>query len=248
MKLPPTPQFTCSSSGSSSCIKILDSAFLETYPLHVQRKQFFEARQKEGQSPLEFHEELLLLIDEADGTNITVNDLICMMLQIGLSDQVLQRELGSIREPTLQSFTEKIEGYEQGLKSTGSATRGPSPRRPTPQNSRTNTSNEMFSLHKGRSHDNKLHLSRFGKVQYVRFNRSYCSNLCPASECPRYLFFFAASTSPVQLAITYDGGSNFPSDGSSTWQLPSSASSVSASTHAGAFYLPSHRPTPEMPL
>ena len=58
--------------------------------------------------PLEFREELLSLIDEADGTNISVNDLVCMMLQIVLSDQGLQRELSSIREPTLQSFTEKI--------------------------------------------------------------------------------------------------------------------------------------------
>ena len=99
--------------GLYTCIKILDSAFLEVYPLHVRRKQFFEARQNEGQSPLEFREELLSLIDEADGTNITVNDLICMMLQIGLNDQGLQRELGSIREPILQSFTEKIEGYEK---------------------------------------------------------------------------------------------------------------------------------------
>ena len=48
--------------GLYTCIKILDSAFLETYPLHVRRKQFFEARQKEGQ---EFREELLSLIDEA---------------------------------------------------------------------------------------------------------------------------------------------------------------------------------------
>ena len=70
-----------------------------------------------------------------------------MMLQIGLSDQGLQSELGSIREPTLQRFTEKIEGYEQGLKSTGSsvfanaATRGPTPRRPANQNSRNNTFN-----------------------------------------------------------------------------------------------------------
>ena len=77
--------------GLFTCIKILDAAFLETYPLHVRRKQFFEARQKEGQSPQEFREELLSLVDEADGINISVNDLLCMMLQIGLSDQGLQR-------------------------------------------------------------------------------------------------------------------------------------------------------------
>ena len=34
--------------GLYTCIKILDRTFLETYPLHVRRKQFFEARQKEG--------------------------------------------------------------------------------------------------------------------------------------------------------------------------------------------------------
>ena len=64
---------------------------------------------------LEFREELLSLIDKADGVNIQVNDLICMMLHIGISDQGLQRELGSIREPT-QAFKEKIEGYEQARK------------------------------------------------------------------------------------------------------------------------------------
>ena len=35
------------------------------------------------------------------------------MLQIGLSDSNLQRELGSIRNPTLDAFTERIEGFEQ---------------------------------------------------------------------------------------------------------------------------------------
>ena len=60
----------------------------------------------------------------------------------------------------------------------------------------------------------------------------------------------APNASPAQLAIAYDGGLNFPLDGgTSAWQLPSlSASTVSASTRAGAFFLPSHRPTPEMPL
>ena len=56
---------------------------------------------------LKFGEELLSLIDKADGINIQVNDLICMMLQIGISDQGLLRELGSIREPAPQAFNEK---------------------------------------------------------------------------------------------------------------------------------------------
>ena len=38
------------------------------------------------------------------------------MLQIGLSDSNLRRELGAIRNPTLLGFSEKIEGYEQARK------------------------------------------------------------------------------------------------------------------------------------
>ena len=81
--------------GLFTCIAILDHTFLEAYPIHVRRKHFFDARQKEGQSAIEFREELLSLLEEADGVNITCNDLICMMLKIGLSDSSLRRELGS---------------------------------------------------------------------------------------------------------------------------------------------------------
>ena len=56
--------------GLFTCIAILDNTFLESYPIHVRRKQFFDARQKEGQTAIEFREELLLLLEEADGVNI----------------------------------------------------------------------------------------------------------------------------------------------------------------------------------
>ena len=52
--------------GLYTCIAILDQVFLEAYPIHVRRKLFFDARQKEGQSALEFREELLSLLEEAD--------------------------------------------------------------------------------------------------------------------------------------------------------------------------------------
>ena len=86
--------------GLFTCIAILDNTYLESYPIHVRCKQFFDARQKEGQTAIEFREELLSLLEEADGLNIECDDLICMMLQIGLSDSSLQREL-------------EIEGFEQ---------------------------------------------------------------------------------------------------------------------------------------
>ena len=116
----------------------MDNTFLESNPIHLRRKQFFDARQKEGQSVIEFREELLSLMDKADRANIVVNDLICMMLQIGVSDPALQQELGSIRNPTLPSFNEKIKGYEQARKTTSStafgnaASRGNPNRRPPP--------------------------------------------------------------------------------------------------------------------
>ena len=93
-----------------TCIHVLDNYFLEVNPVHLRRKQFFEARQKEGQSIIEFLDELLSLIDEAEGANIGVNDLVCMMLQIGVSDTALQRELGAIKNPTLPAYNMKIEG------------------------------------------------------------------------------------------------------------------------------------------
>ena len=101
--------------GLFTCIAILDNTFLESYPIHVRRKQFFDARQKEGQTAVEFREELLSLLEDADGVNIGCDDLICMMLQIGLSDSTLQQELGTVRNLTLALFSEKIEGFEQIL-------------------------------------------------------------------------------------------------------------------------------------
>ena len=102
--------------GLYTCISILDNVFLESYPIHVRRKLFFDTRQKEGQSALEFREELLSLLEEADGANLGCDNLVCMMLQNGLSDEQLRRDLGAIRDPILKSFSEKIEGFEQAKK------------------------------------------------------------------------------------------------------------------------------------
>ena len=73
---------------------------------------------------MEFREELLSLLEEADGANIGCDDLICMMLQIGLSDSHLRRELGAIRNPTMTTFSEKIEGFEQARKTEPEAAYG----------------------------------------------------------------------------------------------------------------------------
>ena len=75
--------------GFLTCSSILDSVFLESNPIHLRRKQLFDVRQKEGQTIIE----LLSLIEEADGDNIGGNDLICMMLQNGASEQNHQPHL-----------------------------------------------------------------------------------------------------------------------------------------------------------
>ena len=110
--------------GLFTCVSILDNTFLESDPIHVCRKQFFDARQREGQSAIEFREELLSLLEEADGVNIGCDNVICMMLQIGLSDSSLQRELGAVRNPTLAAFSEKIEGFEQARRTLSSSDYG----------------------------------------------------------------------------------------------------------------------------
>ena len=130
--------------GLFTCISILDQVFLESYPIHVRRKMFFDARQKEGQSALEFREELLSLLEEADGANIRCDDLVCMMLQIGLSDSQLRRELGGVRDPTLKAFSDKIECFEQAKKTEpdmafgNAATKPPSGKRQQSQGGRIN--------------------------------------------------------------------------------------------------------------
>ena len=53
-----------------TCVSILDNTFFESYPIHVRRKQFFDV----GQSAIEFREELLSLLEEADGVNIGCDD------------------------------------------------------------------------------------------------------------------------------------------------------------------------------
>ena len=53
-----------------------------------------------------------------------------MMLQTGLSDSHLRRELGAIRNPTLPGFSEKIEGYEQARKTEPEAAYGNAAQRP----------------------------------------------------------------------------------------------------------------------
>ena len=246
---------------------------METYPLHVRRKQFFEARQRK--SNLFWNS----LIDEADDINILVNDLICMMLQIGISDQGLQRELGSIREPTLQAFNEKIEDYEQARKTTGSsafsnaATQGNAQRRPANQGKRSvNTNVTRGRGERGRRIALRGKCVRCARNDYIIPNCSYPesvkSNTCGASghitpACERrqnaqlaqHVQLTSASSPGLpaqpsaQLAIAYDGGSHFTSDGASAWPLPSSASSsVSTATRAGAFYAPTNRHTPKMLL
>ena len=72
------------------------------------------------------------LLEEADGANIGCDNLICMMLQIGLTDSHLRRELGAIRDPTLRGFSEKIEGYEQARKTEPEAEYGNAAQRQTP--------------------------------------------------------------------------------------------------------------------
>ena len=218
------------------------------------------------------------LLEEADGANIGCDDLICMMLQIGLSDSHLRRELGAIRDPTLRGFSEKIEGYEQARKTEPEAAYGNAAQRQTPNRRPPATGGKSAgrnSAPRNRGEkDRRLALRgkcfRCAKNDHMLPACSYPDsvkcNLCGATghitpACGRRQVAQVAQqipssssssshaiSSPQQLAIAYDGGSGYNAD-SATWPPPSSASSsVSSVTRAGAFYTPSNLPTPEMPL
>ena len=261
--------------GLYTCISILDNTFLEFYLIHLRRKQFFDAHQKEGQSVIEFREELLSLIEEADGVNLGVNDLICMMLQIGISDPALQRELRTVRNPTLAAFNDKIEGYEPARRTTASSAFGNAASRNTSFTTRRNSGQKNCPANCSnppRSRGERdPHLALCGKcfrcskadplIPQCTYPEGVKCNLCGAvghvtpacgrrqnaqlaqhNQLPSHP---SSSHPPQQLAIAYDGCSNFPA----VWPLPSSASStVSSSTRTGAFYTPSNRPSLEMPL
>ena len=256
-----------------TCMTILDNYFLEVNPIHLRRKQFFGARQKEGKSIIEFHNELLSHMDEADGANIGVNDLISMMPQIGTSDSDLQRELGAIRNTTLKSINNKIEGYEQARKTTASTAFENAASKATPQHrlpaGAQNKSNPRPSYSHGRGErDRRLalhgHSFRCAKEDHLLPQCSYpCDvkcHLCSATghitpACSRrqnvhsiqQLPHSSSTAASQQLALTYDG--NFTADGASSWiSSPSAPSASLAASRAGAFYTPANRPTPEMPL
>ena len=72
-----------------------------------------------------------------------------MMLQIGLSDGQLRRELGAIQNPTMTSLSEKIEGFEQARRTEpdsaygNAVSRAPPNCRPSTQGGRPSARNNI---------------------------------------------------------------------------------------------------------
>ena len=247
--------------GVQTCLIILDTTFLEAHPIHVRRKMFFDARQKEGQTASEFREELLSLLEAADGANITFNDLICMMLQLGLSDTNLQRELGAIRNPTLEAFKEKIEGYEQAKRTVSGSAHGLAVSRGAPASGKRdggatakNPNRNTPARNRG-ERDRRIALRgkcfRCAKADHMITQCSYPENvkcnLCGASghvspACSRrqsaqvlqpqhMLPTSPSSPDPSQLAIAYDAHTQISSDGSTPTWPLPSSASSVTSSH-----------------
>ena len=83
-------------------------------------------------------------------TTIGVNDLICMMLQIGASDPTLKHELGSIKNPTLLNFNDKIECYEQARKTEQSTAYGLATKGSTQKRQGTQANRNMQRVNQNR--------------------------------------------------------------------------------------------------
>ena len=154
------------------------------YPIHTRRKHFFDARQKEGQSAVKFSEELLSLLEEADGANITCNDLMCMMLQIGLTDNNMQRELGGIGNPTLDAFSEKIEGYEQAKRTMATSAHGLAVSRGNASVGRRNNNASNKSPNKAQSNRSRVERDRRLALRGKCFRCARADHMLPQCTYP----------------------------------------------------------------
>ena len=167
------------------CIAILDHTFLEAYLIHIRRKHFFNARKKEGQSAIEFREELLSLLEEVDSVNITCNDLICMMLQIDLSDPSLQRELGSVHNPTLDAFNKKIKGFEQARRTVSGNAYGNAVTRHNMNSGRKASNQPGRSTSKNQPNRNKGERDRRLTLRGKCFRCAYPDHMIPQCTYPK---------------------------------------------------------------
>ena len=129
---------------------------------------------------------MLSLLDEADGANITCNDLVCMMLQIGVSDSNLQRELGSIRNPTLDAFTEKIEGFEQAKLSVATNAHGLVASRPNASGGRRPNVPSGKSASKPQSIKNRVERDRRIALRGKCFRCARADHMVPQCTCLLY--------------------------------------------------------------
>ena len=200
-----------------------------------------------------------------------------MMLQIGASDPALRRELGSIKNPPLLSFNDKIEGFEQARKTESSSAYGlaakSSPKRS--QNPPTSSNAQRIAQPRaGVEQSECLALRgkcfRCAREDHMLPQCSYpvtvkcntCNGSChilpacgkrQAANVANTQVAAASASSLVpshQLAIGYDGPahSSLPANISHADGASSNWGSQSTSSRAGLFYTPSSRPTPEMPL
>ena len=75
----------------------------------MRRQAFFSASQKEGQSVLDFRDQLRSLGNDLE--SMSVEGCYCLMYQLGVRDETLRRELGKIKTPTLAEFDTLLEAH-----------------------------------------------------------------------------------------------------------------------------------------
>ena len=192
------------------------------------------------------------------------------------SDPAFRRELDSIKKQTLIAFNDKIEGFEQAIKTESSSAHGLAAKG-TPTRRNQNPSNPKNMQRTGQPRGVSERSRRLAlRVRWAREDHMLpqCSypvtvkcNTCNGSghilpACGKRQAANAAKTqisaasasslvsSMHQLAIGYDGPthSSPPANISHAVGASSNWGSQSTSSRAGVFYTPSSQPTPEMPL
>ena len=140
--------------GSDSCFSILTKYFAQRNPIHVRRQAFFSASQKEGQTVLDFCDQLRSLGNEGDLESLSVEGCFCLMYQLGIQDETLRRELCKIKNPSLAEFDTLLEAHtlmeasEKLRNKTAQANMTKGPQRKSPPNPNKIRLNEEERKHR----------------------------------------------------------------------------------------------------
>ena len=107
--------------AQNSCVNTLQEIFRRRFPLILRRKNFLAQRQKPGQDARAFFSQLQASAIDANCAGMQLNDLICAMYLLGVTDSDLVRRLTEEPNPTIENFRRIADAHLQAQVALGPA-------------------------------------------------------------------------------------------------------------------------------